>query len=82
VIVGYQGAQQKPKRSPKGKSVLPAFPRTSQVVAEHISLGVEDKLPKRRAAPASTEEGRTSRAAFSAGAGVRSLSLRAHQLAH
>jgi len=68
VIVGYQGAQQKPKRSPKGKSALPTFSRTSQVVAELIPLEFEGKPPKRRAAPASTViEGRTGRAVFSVG---------------
>jgi hypothetical protein len=65
VIVGYQGAQQKPKRSPKGKSALPAVSRLPQVVAKLIPLEFEDKPPKRRAAPASTViEGRTGPAVF------------------
>ena len=41
--MGYQGAQQKPKRSPKGRSALPAVSRPSQVVAELIPLEFEDK---------------------------------------
>lgn len=65
---GLPGGAAQPKRSPRGKSALPAVSRLPQVVAELIPLEFEDKPPKRRAAPASTViEGRTGRAAFSAG---------------
>jgi hypothetical protein len=54
-----KGAAQ-PKRSPKSKSALPAVSRSPQVVAKLIRVELEDKPPKRRAAPASTAvEGRT-----------------------
>jgi Haem degrading protein HbpS-like len=76
VIVGLPGVQQKPKRSPKGRSALLAVSRPSQVVAELIPLEFEDKPPTRRAAPASTAvKGRTGFAVFSAGLVVLSPRL-------
>jgi hypothetical protein len=68
VNTGYQGAQQSPSAVLEAKARCRQVPDRRKVVAKLIPLEIEDKPPKRRAAPASTViEGRTGRAAFSAG---------------